>query len=336
MINNVSEVAAKPGGVLDSLLRRSLNLRHQGKVRDTYYLRGHGDKLLVIATDRISIFDFVLSALVPYKGEVLTAMTIFWLTTVFRDIKHHLLAYGSAIDWYLPKELAENPELHRRALVVKKKSMLFHEFIARGYMMGSGWRDYQKTGEICGIVLPPGLHEGSRLPEPIFTPSTKAAEGHDENVSAESVIEEHGPWVKELALELFQRAGEYALKRGIIIADTKFEFGDDGTVADELLTPDSSRYWGVEEYNLSQRYKKAPDGFDKEPVRTAGRKAEIDGRVVDILKDLDPKKAADRELVARWVVPAHVIDETTSRYLALIETLTEVNFRRFQTEYMNA
>jgi phosphoribosylaminoimidazole-succinocarboxamide synthase len=313
---------------------KSLKMIHRGKVRDTYWLPSHPEMLLMRASDRISIFDFVLGPTVPFKGEVLVALTVFWLTEIFRDIDHHLVAFGSEIDKFVPKILVGNSELHRCGFVVEKLEMLRVECIARGYLTGSGWRAYQKDKAVCGISLPEGLHDGSKLPEPIFTPTTKAQEGHDEHISAESVDKEYGTWLGHITLELYERAFAYALSRGVIIADTKFEFGSD-KLGDEVLTPDSSRFWDVDEYEKAQEKGQSPQGYDKEPVRQAGTRAEIDGRIVDISK-LDPTNEDHVRLVKRWNVPKEVVEKTTFRYLTILERLTGMGLKKFQTEVMKA
>ncbi len=306
---------------LSHRLRQHLNLIHRGKVRDTYDVPGHPDKLLVIATDRVSIFDFVLGALVPQKGEVLVALTVFWLTEVLSGIDHHLLAFGSGIDEFLPSELIANPELQRRAVVVKRLTMVPIECIARGYLTGSGWKAYRKNQAVCGVTLPDGLYDGSKLPKPIFTPTTKAVVGHDEHISAVSVEREHGSWLGDTTLIIYRRTCEYALARGVIIADTKLEFGEDHCLGDEVLTPDSSRFWSIDEYEAVRLLSRSPAGYDKEPVQQAGKVALIQGRTIDI-SQLDPTSEADVALAASWQVPGIVVAQTTERYRNILSRLT--------------
>jgi len=323
-------------------LSRYLVRIHQGKVRDTYALPDHPDKLLVVATDRVSIFDFVLGALIYHKGEVLTALTVFWLTRVLTGVRHHMLAYGSQIDRYLPMQLQGNRELMRRALVVEKHLMLELECIARGYLTGSGWTAYQETtakdgvGKVCGIELPAGLHDGSPLEPAIFTPTTKAKVGHDEHVDREWARKQHGMWPEKLTLNLYSRAFAYAYERGIILADTKFEFSAQGVLADEVLTPDSSRFWDVDAYRTYQQRKVSPPGFDKEPLRQWGKKrAVLDGKPVDISK-LDAKDPEQHKRVARIEVPREEIEQTTDRYLTTVDRLTGKELGRYQVEDMAA
>jgi phosphoribosylaminoimidazole-succinocarboxamide synthase len=330
-------MATIPKNVAETELSRRmlpyLHRQHQGKVRDTYGLV-HPNVMLPVATDRISIFDFVLGTTIPMKGEVLVGLTVFWLQKIFPHSKHHLLAYGRAIDGYLPKELRGNLELHKRAIVVEKKTMLLVECIVRGYLTGSGLKAYQEDQAVCGIPLPEGLTDGSELPEPIFTPTTKAKVGHDEHVTAESVEKEHGSWPRVHSIAFYKRAQLYAESKGIIIADTKFEFGEDRTLADEVLTPDSSRFWDKDEYDIARKAGKSPSGYDKERVRQAGKKAVINGQVVDISK-LDPENPEHVELVASWQVPQEIIEQTTRRYRTIVQRLTGMELEQFQSEVMD-
>lgn len=235
-----------------------LRLRGRGKVRDIYEL---DDRLLIVATDRISAFDYILASGIPNKGRVLTQMTLFWLDFL-RDVSpNHLLSTDAG---------AYGPELEGRSMIVRKARMIEVECVARGYLSGSGWKEYQTTGSVCGIALPGGLKESDRLPEPLFTPATKATSGHDINVSFETMAGMAGGELAErlrrLTLEIYRRAAAYALERGIIIADTKFEFGFAGeelVLADEVLTPDSSRFWPLESYKPGG----AQPSYDKQYVR---------------------------------------------------------------------
>ncbi|OGE74387.1 MAG: hypothetical protein A3C49_02900 [Candidatus Doudnabacteria bacterium RIFCSPHIGHO2_02_FULL_42_25] len=309
--------------VTRELLHAGVRRAHQGKVRDTFELRS-ADHLLVVASDRISIFDFVLDALVEGKGEVLTKLVVFWLTTLFKNVPNHLVAHGKDIDEFLPKHIRNYAELHQRAIVVQKQEMRKIEAIVRGYLTGSGWKDYQATGAVCGIELPAGLHDGSKLPEPIFTPSTKSEDGHDVNISEAEAIAMIGQTefkrIQQASLADYRMAYEYALPQGIIIADTKFEFG--AVLADEVLTPDSSRFWDTTDYALAKAKKQSPVGYDKQPVRDAGKKASIGRQIVDISK-LDPKKQADRELAASWVVPEYLLQDCIGRCRKIQHRLTQ-------------
>jgi len=232
----------------------------RGKVRDVYS-SGDGGRLLIVATDRISAFDFILATGIPDKGRVLTQMTLFWLDFLRDLVPNHFLNADTSM---LP------PELEGRSMWVRRAEMFPVECVARGYLAGSGWKDYQRTGAVCGIALPPGLRESDPLPEPIFTPATKAQSGHDENISFEETAQTVGPAtatrLRELTLALYRRAADYARTRGILIADTKFEFGlVDGRIvlADEVLTPDSSRFWPADQYQPGR----AQPSFDKQYVR---------------------------------------------------------------------
>ena len=229
-----------------------------------------GDEhLLIVTTDRLSAFDVVLPRPIPGKGAVLTALTEFWLDR-FSDLVPNQRAPAMRLeDWVQPGEL---PALEGRAVIVKKLKAIPVECVARGYLIGSGWKDYQRTGAICGIGLPPGLRMADRLPAPIFTPADKAPVGqHDENISYEDVVARLGSvlarQLQDLTLEIYQRAAQYALERGLIVADTKFEFGldDSGRVhlIDEVLTPDSSRFWAADTWAPGG----SPPSFDKQIVR---------------------------------------------------------------------
>lgn len=235
----------------------------RGKVRDIYDL---GDCLLIVATDRLSAFDVVLPTPIPDKGGVLTQLSLFWFEKLAHIVPHHIIAAkGFAGDLAPYADLLEG-----RALVVRKTEPVPIECVVRGYISGSGWKDYQKTGSICGIPLPSGLRESDRLPEPVFTPSTKTTSGHDENISFGETISRIGrPLAEQLrdtSLTLYRQAADYAAARGIIIADTKFEFGLVGRELiwiDEALTPDSSRFWPADLYVPG----KAQPSFDKQYVR---------------------------------------------------------------------
>jgi phosphoribosylaminoimidazole-succinocarboxamide synthase len=235
----------------------------RGKVRDIYDL---GDKLLIVATDRLSAFDVILPTPIPDKGRVLTQLSLFWFDLLKDIIPNHVL---SARDFPAPFD-AHRDELAGRSMIVRKTQPLPIECVVRGYVSGSAWKDYRATGEICGIALPAGLRESDRLPEPIFTPATKAAAGHDENISferaAELVGKDIAERVRDVSLEIYRRAAAYAEPRGVILADTKFEFGllsGELIWIDEALTPDSSRFWPAAQYQ--------PGGpqpsFDKQFVR---------------------------------------------------------------------
>ena len=233
-------------------------LRGRGKVRDIYE---NNDRLLIVATDRISAFDYILATGIPDKGRVLTQMTLFWLDFLRDVVPNHLLSTDVSA---LP------PEFEGRSMWVKKAQMFDVECVARGYLSGSGWKDYVRTGALCGIALPAGLRESDALPEPIFTPATKAQSGHDENIPFETVVNmigaETAARLRDLTLAIYKKAAEYARSRGIIIADTKFEFGvvnGEIILADEVLTPDSSRFWPAETYSPGG----AQPSFDKQFVR---------------------------------------------------------------------
>lgn len=285
-----------------------LDLIHRGKVRDVFALPGN--RLLIVATDRLSAFDVVLPDPIPGKGEMLTQISNFWFRKTAHIMPNHLLATPAGD--VLPAGL-DAALYARRAVVTKRLRPLPVEAIARGYLIGSGWKDYQATGALCGIRLPAGLRQAEQLPEPIFTPSTKAAVGdHDENVSFDAVVAAVGgdlaERVRAATLAIYQWAAAYAAERGIIIADTKFEFGTDPDgalyVMDEMLTPDSSRFWPAEEYRIGI----SPPSYDKQFVR-------------DHLETLDwNKKAPGPHL------PKQVIAGTTDKYAQALWKLAGIRF----------
>ena len=240
-----------------------LKLASRGKVRDIYEV---GDDLLIVATDRLSAFDVVLPTPIPDKGRVLTQLSLFWFEQLAGIVPHHVITasnFGGVLAPYADV-------LDGRAMLVRRTEPLPVECVVRGYIVGSGWKDYQKTGAICGIPLPAGLRESDKLPQPIFTPSTKATTGHDENISFDQTVERIGrplaEKIRDISIELYSRASQYAAARGIIIADTKFEFGlVNGELIwiDEALTPDSSRFWPASQYQPGV----AQQSFDKQYVR---------------------------------------------------------------------
>jgi phosphoribosylaminoimidazole-succinocarboxamide synthase len=243
-----------------------LKLYSQGKVRDIYDL---GEQLLLVATDRISAFDVILPTEIPDKGKILTALSAYWFKAITDIIPHHMIS----IDFrdFPPSCQPHKENLAGRSMLVRKSAPAPVECVVRGYLAGSGWKEYQQTGKVCGITLPGGLVEADRLDEPIFTPATKAPVGeHDINISFDAMVQRVGPASAEkmraASIAIYRRAREIAEKRGIIIADTKMEFGiDNGDILliDELLTPDSSRFWPVDGYKPG----KTPDSFDKQFVR---------------------------------------------------------------------
>jgi phosphoribosylaminoimidazole-succinocarboxamide synthase len=276
---------------------RSLPLLHRGKVRDNYAIGD--DRLLIVASDRLSAFDVVLPDPIPGKGRVLTSISNFWFSRTRHIVANHLT--GEPPSHYV-RDPAECAPLEGRSVVVRRLTPLPVEAVVRGYLIGSGWKDYRQSGQICGIALPPGLALAARLPQPIFTPATKAAAGqHDENVSFEQVEAVIGAStaarVRELALALYAHASEHARSRGILIADTKFEFGLDGrgevVLMDEALTPDSSRFWPADAWREGIN----PPSFDKQYVR-------------DYLETLDWDKRAPGPRL-----PPEVIAGTVAKYL---------------------
>ncbi len=320
------------------LAQAGLERIHQGKVRDTYSLPDRPDHLFLVASDRLSIFDFVLAGEVADKGAVLTALTVHWLTGVLTGVEHHLVAHGAAIDAELPASLRGWKDLQSRAMVVKKLNMLPVECVARGYLTGSGWGSYKKSGEVCGIRLPEDLHDGSRLPEPIFTPTTKAEDGHDLPMSAEEVERDFGTQLVESTLNVYTRISDYARERGVIFADTKFEFGEGFVLGDEVGTPDSSRFWDRGEWEKAVAEKRSPSGYDKQPVREWGKTVatpfESDGGAVTGIHKLDPEKPEHVAFVHEHAVPEEILQATTSRYRDVFQRLTGRTLEQFQKDIM--
>ena len=243
-----------------------LELHASGKVRDVY--RVDNEHLLFIATDRISAFDYVLASGIPDKGRVLTQLSLFWFDFLKDVVANHLVT--ADVTKYPANVKKYSEAVRGRSMLVMRANMYPVECVVRGYLSGSGWKEYQQTGAVSGVKLPAGLKESDKLPEPIFTPATKAASGHDENISFDEMVKHVGAadseQLRKLSLDIYKKASDYALTRGIIIADTKFEFGntDKGLVlADEVLTPDSSRFWPADRYTPG----KAQESFDKQYVR---------------------------------------------------------------------
>lgn len=276
----------------------------RGKVRDVYDL---GDKMLIVATDRISAFDVVMANGIPYKGIVLTQISKFWFDFLSGQVEHHLLS-DDVKDF--PKPFAKQADQFRgRSMLVKKVQVLPIECVIRGYLAGSGWKEYQKSGTVCGIKLPAGLKQCQKLPEPIFTPSTKAERGtHDENISFEETVKtigrQNAEYVRDRSIEVFEKAGRYAETRGIILADTKFEWGltPDGKIIliDEVLTPDSSRFWPADKYAAGRDQ----ESFDKQFVR-------------NWLEEIHFNKSGPGV-----ELPPDIVEKTGAKYIEAYERLT--------------
>ena len=259
-------MAIRPDNVLLQTDFPDLEMYASGKVRDIY--RVDNEHLLFVATDRISAFDYVLASGIPDKGRVLTQLSLFWFEFLKDIIPNHLVT-ANVNEYPAPLKVHSNA-LAGRSMLVVKADMFSVECVARGYLSGSGWKEYQKNRTVCGIKLPGGLKESDKLPEPIFTPATKAVSGHDENISFEEMVKlvgrENGEKLRDLTLRIYKKAADYAATRGIIIADTKFEFGNTAKgliLADEVLTPDSSRFWPADQYKPGG----APPSYDKQYVR---------------------------------------------------------------------
>lgn len=282
---------------------QGLNLLHRGKVRDVYEI--DENRLLLVATDRISAFDCVMPTPIPNKGAILTALSVFWFGQLENLTKHHLITSDFE---KMPEIVQANEDLRGRSTLVKRTKVFPVECVVRGYLEGSGWKDYTRTGKVCGHELPENLRQCDRLPEAIFTPATKAAEGHDENITearfAEIIGAESAARLKSLSLSIYNQASDYALSKGIIIADTKFEFGLDESgeilLIDEVLTPDSSRFWSAANYEPGH----AQASFDKQFLR-------------EYLETLDWNKQPPAP-----ALPDEIVKATTERYLAAYELLT--------------
>ncbi len=293
-----------PAALFESSLT-CLNLLSRGKVRDIYEI--DDQHLLIVTTDRLSAFDVVLPDPIPGKGRVLTSVSNFWFDKMQHIIPNHLAAM--TLEQAIP-DAAERSQVEGRSIIVKRLKPLPVEAIVRGYLIGSGWKDYQASGAVCGITLEPGLEQAQQLPEAIYTPSSKAAVGdHDENISFAQTIpllgEEIAEKIKQVSLQLYTEAAKFARERGIIIADTKFEFGldDEGTLylIDEALTPDSSRFWPAEHYQVGI----SPPSFDKQYIR-------------DYLETLDWNKTAPGPSL-----PTEVTDVCAAKYAEAEAKLTE-------------
>jgi len=270
---------------------------------------GFGDRLLMVASDRMSAFDVVLPTPIPDKGRVLTGLSQFWFGRTERIVPNHLITTELAA---YPPEAQSAPDLAGRSMLVNRLTMMPIECVVRGYLVGSGWKDYKATGTVCGHSLPPGMVEAQKLPKPLFTPSTKATDGHDQNIDRDAGVllvgEERFNRLEQVAIELYETAAEYALERGIIIADTKFEFGEDESgrmvLGDEALTPDSSRFWPADEYATGG----SPPSYDKQYVR-------------DWLETLEWDKTPPGP-----AIPDEVVAGTRARYVEAYERLTGGSF----------
>ncbi len=293
--------------LLDSVLLRTdfpdLELHASGKVRDVYRLGA--DRLLFVATDRISAFDYVLATGIPYKGRVLTQISLFWFEFLRDLVPNHLIT--ADVDRYPVEAQKYADQLRGRSMMVVRGNMLPVECVVRGYISGSAWKEYKASGKVCGIQLPSGLKESDQLPEPIFTPSTKAVSGHDENISFDDVTRLVGAEVssqlRDISLKIYSQAANFARTKGIIIADTKFEFGHTAaglTLADEVLTPDSSRFWPADQYQPG----KPQDSYDKQYVR-------------DYLEEIRWNK-----LPPAPALPPEVARRTSEKYLEAYQKLT--------------
>ena len=292
---------------LDSVLLQTdfpdLKLFASGKVRDVYQVGS--DHLLFVATDRISAFDYVLATGIPHKGRVLTQISLFWFDFLKEVVPNHLVT--ADVNRYPAEVRPYADQLRGRSMLVQRAEMFPVECVVRGYLSGSGWKEYKASGSVCGIKLPTGLRESQQLPEPIFTPATKATTGHDENISFEHMSQlvdpEEARRLRDLSLAIYKKAADYAREKGIIIADTKFEFGRTAAgiaLADEVLTPDSSRFWPAEKYEAGM----SQQSFDKQYVR-------------DYLEEIRWNKQPPAP-----ALPAEVARKTSEKYVQAYRQLT--------------
>jgi len=291
---------------------QSLPLLARGKVRDNYAVGE--DRILMVASDRLSAFDVIMGEPIPGKGEILTQMALWWFERLGQLCPNHLT--GDAPESVVTAE--EVPQVTKRSMLVKRLKPIPVEAVVRGYLAGSGWKEYQEGGAVCGVPLPPGLRNASKLPRPIFTPAAKAQAGeHDENITYDRVVEIVGPTlaqqIRDISIAIYEAAAAIALPKGLIIADTKFEFGLDeaGTLVlmDEVLTPDSSRYWPVEGYDAALAAGTNPPSYDKQFVRDWLEATKVNG------KPWDKTPPAPR-------LPAEVIEKTAAKYREALERLT--------------
>ncbi len=289
----------------------SLPLLARGKVRDNYAVGN--DRILMVASDRLSAFDVIMGEPIPGKGELLTKMALFWFARLGHVCPNHLT--GDAPESVVTP--AEVPQVQGRSMLVKRLKPVMVEAVVRGYLAGSGWKEYQASQSVCGVPLPPGLKNAGKLPQPIFTPAAKATSGHDENITYERVVEMIGPGLaaqmRDLSIRIYREAADYALTKGLIIADTKFEFGLDAqgklVLMDEVLTPDSSRYWPVEGYEAAYAKGENPPSYDKQFVRDWLESVRIEGQ------PWDKTPPAPR-------MPRDVIEKTAAKYREALERLT--------------
>jgi len=299
----------KKGIIMETVLQTNITEAKsgQGKVRDIYDL---GDKLLIVATDRISAFDVVMANGIPYKGIILTQISLFWFDFLGSDVEHHLISDDVKS---FPEPFCNfSEQLAGRSMLVKKVNVLPIECVVRGYLAGSGWKEYQATQSVCGVKLPSGLKQCEKLPEPIFTPATKAERGtHDENISFEQSVDmvgrEQAKYVRDKSIDIFKKASDYAESKGLILADTKFEWGvtDNRIILiDEVLTPDSSRFWPADKYEAGRDQ----ESFDKQFVRNYLESINFD------------KSGPGVEL------PEDIVSKTSQKYIEACERLTGKKF----------
>jgi len=328
------------------LIKAGFILISRGKVGEMYAVPGHPEWILILRTDRLSIFDFVLNTLVALKGEVLTALTHYWLSTVLRDLPNHMVWSTQNENWNAAVDLKKvYPFLPvERCLVIKRCSILPFEMIYRLLLGGSVWKSYLKDGIVAGQRMPENMQKWGRLPAPILTPSTKADTGHDINISVQEFYEKAGTIghpADDLLREAYIRCIAKAAKAGIIIADTKFEIGIDEKgnpmIADEVLTTDSSRFMEEENWREATDNGCDPAFYDKEVVREVGRSVEFrtaSGEIIKGINNLEPDNPEHLALVHAWKVPEKVVSDTTERYLEIFERLIGMSLEEYQHKHM--
>lgn len=320
------------------LLQLGYQPLYQGKVGELYEVPDLPNQLLMMRSDRLSIFDFVLPCLVPQKGEVLIALTHYWLTHVFPEIPHHLLAWGRLPIWedagWQPENFLRLPL--NRTLLIEKGEIWPYEMVYRAHLGGSVWNQYQLDGTAGGNRLPAGLKKWQKLDHPIFTPTTKVESGHDVGMRVNDYLNhggEFGQMLMAMGRKVYQRAYQHAAERGILILDTKFEITTAGKLADEVLTPDSSRFTTPEDLAAAIQAGRDPVFYDKEPVRIWGRQVETPwGKG---LNGLDPENEAHLAFITGLTIPAEIIKETSRRYLEIFRMITGMDLVSYQLDVMH-
>ncbi len=326
---------------LTSRLKRAGLERYKdpGKVSELWELPEQADKLMLFTTDRMSIFDLVLNCQVGRKGEVITAMTVLIFKKVLKNFNTHLVGWGCNIDQYLPEELKGNSELQKRALIIQKLEIEPIECIVREHITGSAWQEYQKTGMVWGKRMPEDLFDGAKLLLPIFTPTTKADDGHDMSLDSEAMENDFGPDYEYFARWIFNILYGYCWDRDIVLADAKLEFSKNKVLVDKF-SPDEARLWDKDEWFKESIQRKAPQGYDKQPVRDWGKTiitpfTDEEGMIIVGINNLDPANEKHIQFVQSVTVPEQIIKQTTERYLEIFRRLNNgKSLEEFQQKVM--